>query len=74
MRDRKELMDWADQQPYNALLFITVEEARQFVAPASRGGFYNHFGIPLNFMGRRCVISDLPPNHYLSTDGKVLPL
>ncbi len=74
MRDPKELMAWADRQPYNALLFITLDEARQFHSLAPSGGFYNHFGIPLNFMGRRCVISDLPPNHYLSNDGKVLPL
>jgi len=73
MRDIKELAALADKQPYDALLFITLDEVRQFTTSMPSSA-YRVFGSPLNFMGRRCIISDLPPNHYLSNDGKVLPL
>ncbi len=74
-RSSRELVAWADAQPYTALLSITVAEARQFLTKHLR----DWDGWPMNdcpatLMGRVCIISDLPPNHYLSTDGKVLPL
>ena len=74
-RSCAQLIAWAHAQPYAALLSITTDEARQFLTKHIRGwDGWPMNDCPATLVGRVCIISDLPPHHYLSTDGKVLPL
>lgn len=74
-RTVKELMEWSHGLPRDAFVSITLEEALQFVPYwPDRTDDKPKGKWPARLNGRVCIISDLPPNHYVASGGKVLPL
>jgi hypothetical protein len=62
-RSAKELFEWATAQPPEALLGITIAEARTYlpwrVVPAERTR-------PDMLVGRKAIVLDLPPGYVLA--------
>ena len=63
-RTCEELIDYAYRVPREPLLAITVAEARQLGVHTGTNGL---------LCGRPCIVIDLPPHHFLSTNGEVYP-